>query len=61
MAYVKFTVNGETRIIYTTYDETVNSRSILDVATAYYQDTVNGSTQNELVNYIIAVCDDTDE
>ncbi len=61
IAYVKFTVNGETRIIYTTYDEAVNSRSILDVATAYYQDTVNGSTQNELINYIIAVCDDTDE
>jgi hypothetical protein len=61
MAYVKFTVNGETRIIYTTYDETVNSRSILDVATAYCQDTVNGSTQNAIVNYIIAVCDDTDE
>ncbi|MBQ8849394.1 MAG: hypothetical protein IJ011_03555 [Clostridia bacterium] len=60
LAYVTFTVNGETRTIYTTYDETVNSRSILDVAQSYYNDTVNGSTENAIINYIIATCDDTE-
>ena len=58
MAYVKFTVNGETRIIYTEYDPAVNSVSILDVAQGYYNDTVNGSTENAIVNYIIETCKD---
>ncbi len=51
-AYV--VINGET--YYADYNQTDNSRSIYDVAKAYYEDTVNGSTTNLVINHILETC-----
>lgn len=55
-AYIKLTVDGEEVIYWTDYNVDENSRSIYNVAKAYYEDTVNGSTENKVINYILEEC-----
>lgn len=56
-AYIKATINGEAVYYFSDYKMSDNSRSLYKVAQSYVADTVDGSTENIVANYIIAVCE----
>ena len=56
-AYIKTTINGEDVYYWADFSAVDNSRSLYTVANSYIADTVNGSTTNNVANYIVAVCD----
>ena len=55
-AFITLTIDGVETTYWVDFDAEDNSRSIYDVAKGYYEDTVNGSTNNEVVNYILDTC-----
>ncbi|MBE6666969.1 MAG: hypothetical protein E7607_01495 [Ruminococcaceae bacterium] len=54
-AYVKATIGGQEVYYFADYSMAENSRSLYNVAQSYVADTVDGSTENIVANYIIAV------
>ena len=55
-AFITLTIDGVETTYWVNFDSTDNSRSMYDVAKGYYEDTVNGSTDNQVVNYILDTC-----